>query len=123
MTDQASGLFIVSTSLDKPDKETRKFIRSHVMRGKNTRKSRRTKELVQHSDSVAQDNSQNAIIQGLQTEKSQHERKEWSLMSPRMIASEIQLYGYVEEIRPYMMDLIRKGMLSDIPQSPAKAFA
>lgn len=44
-------------------------------------------------------------------------------MSPRMIASEIQLYGYVEEIRPYMMDLIRKGMLPDIHQWPVKAFA
>lgn len=108
-TNQASGLFIVSTSLDKPDKETRKFIRSHVMRGKNTRKSRHTKELVQHSESVTQDNSQNTGIQGLETEKSQHERNQWSLMSPGMIASEIQLYGYVEEIRPYMMDLIRKA--------------
>lgn len=30
--------FITSTSLSKPNTETRKLIRSHVMRGKNTRK-------------------------------------------------------------------------------------
>ena len=35
--------FVVSTGLEKPDPEMRKFIRSHVMRGKNLGKSLRPK--------------------------------------------------------------------------------
>lgn len=44
-TTQASGMpFVVSTSLDKPDPNLRKFIRKHVMMGKNRGKTRPTKK-------------------------------------------------------------------------------
>lgn len=36
--------FVVSTSLDKPDPNLRKFIRKHVMMGKNRGKTRPTKK-------------------------------------------------------------------------------
>ncbi|KAH7151901.1 hypothetical protein B0J13DRAFT_251043 [Dactylonectria estremocensis] len=108
MTDPASGLFIVSTSLDKPDKETRKFIRSHVMRGKNTRKSKRTKELAKQPNDLVQDASENTTPQGL-SERGQHGRTQWILMPPQKIASELRLFGYVEEMRPYMIDLIKRA--------------
>ncbi|KAI0884091.1 uncharacterized protein GGS22DRAFT_189221 [Annulohypoxylon maeteangense] len=44
-TTQVSGMpFVVSTSLDKPDPNLRKFIRKHVMMGKNRGKTRPTKK-------------------------------------------------------------------------------
>ncbi|KAI1206379.1 uncharacterized protein F4807DRAFT_439859 [Annulohypoxylon truncatum] len=44
-TTQLSGMpFVVSTSLDKPDPNLRKFIRKHVMMGKNRGKTRPTKK-------------------------------------------------------------------------------
>ncbi|KAH7161360.1 hypothetical protein EDB81DRAFT_784556 [Dactylonectria macrodidyma] len=102
------GLFIVSTSLDKPDKETRKFIRSHVMRGKNTRKSKRTKEVANQFDSLVQDASEDTTSRGL-LDRGQHGATEWILMPPQKVASELRLYGFAEEMRPYMLDLIQKA--------------
>ncbi|KAI1452420.1 hypothetical protein F4805DRAFT_30156 [Annulohypoxylon moriforme] len=44
-TTQVSGMpFVVSTSLEKPDPNLRKFIRKHVMMGKNRGKTRPTKK-------------------------------------------------------------------------------
>lgn len=100
--------FIVSTSLDKPDGETRKFIRSHVMRGKNTRRSKRTKALAQR---VEQPGDQWAPKEREQGEEQEvREDQEWILTTPRKIASELSLFGYVTDIKPYMLDLIARGI-------------
>lgn len=93
----SSDPFIVSTSLDKPDAGTRKFIRSHVMRGKNTRKAKQDK----------------AMIHGTQVQQKKPPKNEdvyWLLLPPKKISSELALFGYVEEMKPYMLDLIYKGM-------------
>ncbi|KAL2373783.1 hypothetical protein BDBG_02104 [Blastomyces gilchristii SLH14081] len=83
--------FIVSTTLDKPDSKTRKLIRSHVMRGKNTRKSRRNRESLRNLES--EDDDELACV----------------LATPRMIASELSLFSYGVELKPYMLDLIYRA--------------
>ncbi|KAK7433157.1 hypothetical protein QQZ08_000088 [Neonectria magnoliae] len=109
MTDPglASGPFIVATSLEKPDPETRKLIRSHVMRGKNTRKSKRTKELRQQGEPVALDDS--LRCQGPRADGDHCEEQEWALVSPHKVASELSLFGYVDEMKPYMLNLIHRA--------------
>ncbi|KAI5467777.1 hypothetical protein BGZ63DRAFT_35931 [Mariannaea sp. PMI_226] len=99
-TGLAAGPFIISTSLQKPDAETRKFIRSHVMRGKNTRKSRRAKEPAQQQN-----------VSRTCSSEQQHENLCWTLVQPRKIASEISLFDYVDDMKPYMLDLIYKAFV------------
>ncbi|KAK0619620.1 hypothetical protein B0T14DRAFT_566449 [Immersiella caudata] len=95
--------FIVTTSLDKTDAETRKFIRSHVMRGKNKgklmpRKGKKSRAL--DSDATPQSSPASLV---------QHEDpgwEHWQLVSPRKVASELSLFRYTQELSPPMKELI-----------------
>lgn len=105
--------FIVSTSLDKPDPMTRKFIRSHVMRGKNAGKSRRRQG--QPALTAAESEKSGRVRHPASPDKGEtcgKEKETWALMSPRKIASELTLYRYAETVKPYMFDLIFQGNIS-----------
>lgn len=99
-----SDTWIVSTSLDKPDEQTRRFIRSHVMRGKNTRVCRRSRRMV---GPKAYDRQDKPVERpGPAGDKA------WVVTTPHRVASEIELFGLDIELRPYMLDLIHRGMFS-----------
>lgn len=91
--------FIITTSLDKPDRQTRKLIRSHVMRGKNTRKIRRAREAELRSTAVVPPSEPWPTAGG----------KEWVLTTPRKVASELSLFNYMIEMKPYMLNLLFQG--------------
>lgn len=98
--------FIISTTSEKPSASTRKFIRSHVMRGKNTRSDVRARRRARLEESILS-------LHTAQEKSSEEEEVEWTLKSPRNITSELFLYayGYLDDMKPYMIDLIQRGML------------
>ena len=115
--DQRAGpgdLFIVSTSLAKPDPTTRRFIRSHVMRGKNAGKFRNDRL---KSGSQTDPNRKSAVVQATYTPGAWHEANDaevatttgWTLITPHRIASELSLQGYGGEMQPYVLKLIHRG--------------
>jgi hypothetical protein len=109
VTAPAFDPFIVTTSLDKTDAETRKFIRSHVMRGKNKGKSMPRKGKKSRSpDSDTTPQSSPASL--VQHEDSGWEH--WQLVSPRKVASELSLFRYTQELNPSMKELIFRGSSS-----------
>lgn len=91
-----TNIFILNPSTGTIDSSTRKAIRSHVMRGKNKRKQdqRRPDTLTERSFKVESG-----------------EPEPWVLTSPRAVASELSLFGYVEDLKPYMLKLFHQGML------------
>ena len=91
--------FIVTTSLDKPDRQTRKLIRSHVMLGKNTSKIKRATE----AKAMA------AVAVSPSEQWASADAKEWVLTTPRKVASELSLFDYRTEIKPYMFNLLFRG--------------
>lgn len=113
--------FIVITSLDKQeqDQSTRRLIRSHVMRGKNTRADRRARAEAK----AAKINSSRAKPDfdspptSLSLSSSASEQDSCSDVSvsipaiiPRKIAPELALERYAFEMKPYMVDLMYRGM-------------
>ena len=92
------GGWIVSTSLDKPDPTTRRLIRSHVMRGKNTREDRKQRRQVKKKASGFE-----IVLE------SPNDDPEWHITTPRKIASEISTFGYGFEVQPYMEELVYRG--------------
>ena len=78
----------MTSSPHKPnDMATRRFIRSHVMRGKNSRADRRKRKPADDGD----------------------ETHEWVLTAPRKVASEMALFQLGVELRPYMQELVYRG--------------
>lgn len=100
-SDAAFGNFIVTTSLGKEDPETRKLIRSHVMRGKNKGKKmpRRSKCTVPGAASGSTPQSRDLG----------HEDREWALFPPRKIATELAMFGPTAHLDPSMQRLIHQG--------------
>lgn len=92
------GGWIVSTSLDKPDPKTRRLIRSHVMRGKNTREDRKVRKQAKKRASGSDTSLE-----------SPNEDPEWVMTSPRKVASEISTFGYGFNMMPYMEELVYRG--------------
>ncbi|KAK4244159.1 hypothetical protein C7999DRAFT_44144 [Corynascus novoguineensis] len=87
--------FIISTSPTKPDPETRRRIRSHVMRGKNAGKFRNPKNWT----SRPLDPSSNS------------EPQRWTLVTPSRVFSELLGYGFGGDVhmKPYMRLLIYRA--------------
>jgi hypothetical protein len=83
-TPLGSGFVLISSTSGKPDPDTRRRIRRHVMRGKNTRRQGHNedeRQLLSNSE-------------------------QWTLTSPRKITSELSLLTGV----PYMQQLIYRGV-------------
>ncbi|EAQ91790.1 predicted protein [Chaetomium globosum CBS 148.51] len=113
---QSSGdLFIVSTSLAKPDATTRRFIRSHVMRGKNAGKFRTDRI---RSGPQAGLKRKGAVAQATYTPGAWQEADDaeatavngWKVVTPHRIASELSLLGYGGEMQPYVIKLIHRAL-------------
>ncbi|KAH6844516.1 hypothetical protein B0I37DRAFT_342938 [Chaetomium sp. MPI-CAGE-AT-0009] len=115
ITKNSGDLFIVTTSLAKPDPTTRRFIRSHVMRGKNTGKFRN--EHVRQGPQTGP-NRRSAVAQAAYTPGARPDGDEaeaktedgWTLVTPHRIASELSLQGYGGEMQPYVLRLIHRAL-------------
>ncbi|KAH6900766.1 hypothetical protein B0T10DRAFT_36862 [Thelonectria olida] len=73
------------------------------MRGKNTRRSRRTKELARSSGQGAQEDEHQ------QKPSAPGQHVPWVLTSPQKIASELSLFDYADDMKPYMLDLVHRA--------------
>ncbi|TGJ84806.1 hypothetical protein E0Z10_g3966 [Xylaria hypoxylon] len=104
-----SGVWIVNTTPDKPDQSTRKLIRSHVMRGKNTRAARRAKEPIQYSEWVTHAHGQHVGMLGAS--------EGWVPSTPRKVASELASFGFTIELKPYMVDLLYRAFTTIKPSA------
>ncbi|KAK4141450.1 uncharacterized protein C8A04DRAFT_30948 [Dichotomopilus funicola] len=102
---RADDPFIITTSLDKPDASTRRYIRSHVMRGKNVGKFRPKKN--SPKSDASSDTSDKPELASARTDK-RDIRKErivrgqvevWSPVTPRKIMSELSFLGLDSEIQ------------------------
>ncbi|KAM5342165.1 hypothetical protein ACJ41O_015196 [Fusarium nematophilum] len=123
-TGRNAGLFnafIVSTSLDKPDPQIRRSIRSHVMRGRNTRADRRARAQAQ-AQAQAQREDAAAPVSSKASNEREHESLvcqradgEWALPTPHKIASELSLARYPFEMKPYMLDLMYQAFTTVKP--------
>jgi len=108
--DVAFGNFIVTTSLGKEDPETRKLIRSHVMRGKNKGKKMPRKIKSSHACTTVSDPeaTSGSTRQNGPRNYSQEDR-EWALYPPRKIATELALFGPTTHLDPSMQRLIHQA--------------
>lgn len=97
-----SSVWIVNTTTGKPDQSARELIRRHVMRGKNTRAAKRAKEPMQYSEWVIRAHGQHVGMLGA--------GEGWVLSAPRKIASELALFDFPIELKPYMVDLLYRGI-------------
>lgn len=88
-----TSLFIVNSSRGTINAEARKAIRSHVMRGKNKGKQLRKPR----SSTEPRKEVRNV------------EYSAWFLSSPRAVATELSLFGYREDMKPYMLNLVYQG--------------
>ncbi|KAK5659922.1 hypothetical protein OQA88_13386 [Cercophora sp. LCS_1] len=93
--------FIVATTLEKEDAETRKLIRSHVMRGKN--KGKKMPRAPQRSKADAQEAppASRVLIK--------NEETQWTFVSPRNITSQFSLSGFSEEFDHKMQKLVHEA--------------
>ncbi|KAK0652688.1 hypothetical protein B0T16DRAFT_369421 [Cercophora newfieldiana] len=103
--------FIVTTSLDKTDAQTRKLIRSHVMRGKNKGKSMPRKGKSRGADVNADASLQASHQAALRPHEEEEEDGEsgwehWALTSPRKIAAELSLFRYTQELNHAQKELV-----------------
>ncbi|KAL2135127.1 hypothetical protein VTI74DRAFT_9720 [Chaetomium olivicolor] len=111
--DLHSAPLIISTSLAKPDLKTRKFIRSHVMRGKNTGKFRSSKEFLVSPIPVAvEDQGPPRKPKSVLQNPGARAGREivWVVLTPRKVASELSLLGFDTETHPYSLDLIYQAL-------------
>ncbi|KAK1830916.1 hypothetical protein QBC39DRAFT_308159 [Podospora conica] len=107
--------FIVTTTLDKTDADTRRLIRSHVMRGKNKGKTRPTKSkrasppspttpvLFADAEHVEDYSSMTAA------ETHPTEQSMWVAPRPRMVATDLDLFETTSGLTPSLKDLISKA--------------
>lgn len=96
--------FIVTTSSDKSNKATRKLIRSHVMRGKNSSKG--TGARIVYGSWVNGPTSMKSVgIQKCEGTAS------W-MPQPRILCRDLETFTFADQIKPYALDLIFKCKLS-----------
>ncbi|KAF5621705.1 uncharacterized protein FTJAE_11138 [Fusarium tjaetaba] len=122
------AIFVVTTSAGKPDRGTMRKIRSHAMRGRNTREDRlaRAQERmntdkgtsqIMYTDSTLSPPSvqmTNGTTQAHTREKTLTDQP--STMSiPRKLAPEILLQRSELELKPYMLELIHQAFTTSKP--------
>ncbi|KAK2929264.1 Fungal transcription factor [Fusarium oxysporum f. sp. vasinfectum] len=120
------AIFVVTTSSGKPDKGTMRKIRSHAMRGRNTRVDR----LARAQERMSPDKS---LVHTMETDSSASSisvpctdstaepyngqkpgKDNLSTMSiPRKLAPELLLQRSEVEQKPYMLELIYQGILTN----------
>lgn len=98
--------FIVSTTLDKTDADTRKLIRSHVMRGKNTGKTR-PRKAVKRANVLSPPDAGSPASE-VRTEAAQ--QSTWVAARPCMVATDLDLFDITSGLPASLKDLISKGM-------------
>lgn len=113
--------FIVATTLDKTDADTRKLIRSHVMRGKNkgkTRPKKATKAPKRVNLSSPESSSPNSDSAHEHSGSSPDvtDQSLWVAPRPRMVAGDLDLFAVTSGLPPSLKDLISKGVC--VPLSP-----
>ncbi|KAH7230545.1 uncharacterized protein BKA55DRAFT_203937 [Fusarium redolens] len=114
------AIFVVTTSSGKPDKGTMRKIRSHAMRGRNTRADRLARARARmnpdtsllHTMDTDSSASVQRTISTAETRKNQkHGKDNLSTMSiPRKLAPELLLQRSEIEMKPYMLELIYQGL-------------
>ena len=109
--------FIIATSLAKPDSKTRKFIRSHVMRGKNAGKFRpkRGPSLQAEPSSTDHTVARRALISrpeggAVRGPPGVEGLEGWALIIPQKIVSELSLFGFGGDMQPYVLRLVYRGV-------------
>ncbi|KAI9037492.1 uncharacterized protein KD926_000287 [Aspergillus affinis] len=92
--------FIVTTSLGRPNKATRKLIRSHVMRGKNRAK---------HVEAgVVYGSWINSSLPAKPAGILKAEETGLWIPQPRTLCRDLETFTFADQIKPYMLDLIFK---------------
>jgi hypothetical protein len=97
-------LFIVTTSFGRLNKATRKLIRSHVMRGKNSSKDAENK--------MVYGTWINRLVSDQPVALRKTEESELWLSQPRSLCPDLETFTYADQIKPYALDLIFKCKLS-----------
>ncbi|KAH8671730.1 hypothetical protein BX600DRAFT_510390 [Xylariales sp. PMI_506] len=109
--DGSDSPFILATSLEKPDPKTRKLIRSHVMRGRNTRQARRARR--SQLDQVDQVNNHHSKTMQVKipqrVDGKEREPTGWVAISPRRVASELALIGIEFDLNEHSVMLIHRA--------------
>ncbi|SPO04195.1 uncharacterized protein DNG_06878 [Cephalotrichum gorgonifer] len=101
----AFGSFIVSTTLEKPDATTRKFIRSYVMRGKNRRRPTR-KNARGNKPSPEKDMG---MPLGPSSRSDFSQDSELVIMPMQKVMSDSFYLGFGNALKPYMRELIYRA--------------
>ncbi|KAL2194216.1 hypothetical protein P885DRAFT_43506, partial [Corynascus similis CBS 632.67] len=106
--------FIISTSPTKPDPETRRRIRSHVMRGKNAGKFRNPKNCTSRPLDPSSNSEPRPRNSSCETKRKPNEAKtaeRWALVTPSKVFSELLGYGFGGDVhmKPYMRVLIYRA--------------
>lgn len=92
----------MATTLEKEDADTRKLIRSHVMRGKNKgKKMQRTAKRTNREVQVVSPPT-NVLIK--------NEETQWTFVSPRKIGSDFGLSGFSDELDHTSQKLVHEGL-------------
>ncbi|KAH8427060.1 uncharacterized protein LDX57_004778 [Aspergillus melleus] len=98
--DAISQPFIVTTSLGRPNRATRKIIRSHVMRGKNS--SKRVGAEVVYGSWI------NGPLSAKPEGMSKAEETGLWIPQPRTVCLDLETFTFADQIKPYMLELIFK---------------
>ncbi|KAI5921431.1 hypothetical protein F4810DRAFT_678056 [Camillea tinctor] len=109
------GIWVVSTTLAKPDAETQKLIRSHAMRGKNTRKVKDVRRLTRLMDNYDSEWGIGKSPRGIDDP----EEAEWIPRPARKIASELSLFDLAIEKKPYILELLHRAFTTIKPSTYA----
>jgi hypothetical protein len=113
------AMFVVTTSSGKPDKGTMRKIRSHAMRGRNTRADRLARARARKNPDTSllhtMETDSSASRPSVQRTISREEAREDSLSTmsiPRKLAPEVLLQRSETEMKPYMLELIYQGIIT-----------
>lgn len=105
---QSADVWIATDPSAQPDAATRTTIRRHVMQNKNTREQQqlaRMRDLMlQYENQWQQQQAARAI------NRHPADESDWVPTLPRQVATELAAFDFGVELRPYMIDLIFKGM-------------
>ena len=101
--------FVVSTSVEKPDADARRLIRSHVMLGKNQGKTRRPRK--REARNSADQSSHDEDLGG-STESSITASH---CVIPPKIGSELSLIQFADAVEPYKVEVVLRCKLISLP--------
>ncbi|KAG7411852.1 hypothetical protein Forpe1208_v008426 [Fusarium oxysporum f. sp. rapae] len=119
------AIFVVTTSSGKPDRGAMRKIRSHAMRGRNTRADRLArarermnpdKNLLGRTETDSSASVQRATFMEEVPHSQKHSKDHLPAMSiPRKLAPELLLQRSELEMKPYMLELIYQAFTTPKP--------